>query len=111
MPLSFQSRPASAPQGLRFLHLNQKSLLRANVLSLGGLGMAFFLAGFPYNVPNPLLAVPLLIALLGVTDALRCMQRRWNFYHGAVILSLYMDILIVTLILFFLLWPYCRWFL
>jgi hypothetical protein len=38
------------------------------------------------------------------------MQPAWGFYHGAVLLSLYSDILIVTLILFFLLWPYFRWF-
>ncbi len=111
MPLSFSSRPASSARGPRLLQLHQKSLLRANLLSLGGLGLAFLLSDFPYNSPNPLLALPLLLALLGATDATRCMQRRWNFYHGAAILSLYMDILILTLILFFLLWPYCRWFL
>jgi hypothetical protein len=105
------SRPLLHPAGPRFFHLTQKSLLRANVASLGGLGLAFLLSGFPHIVANPLVAVPLLFALLGATDAARCMQVRWSFYHGAVILSLYMDILIVTLILFFLLWPYFHWLL
>ena len=95
--------------GQRFLHLGEKSLLRANVASLGALAIAFPMSAFPHIHANPLLAVPLLLALLGATDAARCMQLRWNFYHGAVILSLYMDILIVTLILFFLLWPYFHW--
>ena len=47
---------------------------------------------------------------VAAADAARCMQPVWGFYHGAVLLSLYSDILIVTLILFFLLWPYFRWF-
>ena len=105
------SRPLLGPAGPRFLHITQKSLLRANAASLGGLALAFLLSNFPYNIANPLLVLPLLLASLGAADATRCMQQRWNFYHGAVILSLYMDILIVTLILFFLLWPYFHWLL
>jgi hypothetical protein len=34
------------------------------------------------------------------------MQRRWSFYHAGVILSLYMDLMAITLVLFFLLYPY-----
>ena len=34
------------------------------------------------------------------------MQRRWSFYHGGVILCLYMDLMAITLVLFFLLYPY-----
>jgi hypothetical protein len=34
------------------------------------------------------------------------MRKRWSFYHGGVLLCLYMDLLAITLILFFLLYPY-----
>ncbi len=34
------------------------------------------------------------------------MQRRWNFYHGGVILCIYMDLMALGMILFFLLYPY-----
>lgn len=83
--------------------------MRADVLSLAGMALAFLLSHFPHIRANPLLAVALLIVLSGVADAVRCMQPRWNFYQGAVVLSLYMDILILTLVLFFLLWPYFHW--
>jgi hypothetical protein len=45
-------------------------------------------------------------ALFGTFDTVRCMQPRWGFYHGGVILCLFMDMLAVCLILFFLLFPY-----
>jgi len=34
------------------------------------------------------------------------MQRRWSFYHGGVLLCLYMDLLILTLVFFFLFFPF-----
>jgi len=34
------------------------------------------------------------------------MQPRWNFYHGGVILCIYMDLMAISLILFFLICPY-----
>jgi hypothetical protein len=44
--------------------------------------------------------------LLGMLDTVRCMRPRWGFYHGGVILLLFMDMLVVCLILFFLILPY-----
>ena len=110
MPLSSIPRPSPRASAFRFFHLRSKSLLRANVIAFCALALSFLLSHFPNNVANPLLVLPLLLALLGAADAARCMQPAWGFYHGAVLLSLYSDILIVTLILFFLLWPYFRWF-
>jgi hypothetical protein len=97
--------------GGKFFHLTERSLLRANVLSIAGLALGFLLSHFPDTRANPLLALALLIVLCGVVDAIRCMQSRWNFYQGAVVMSLYMDILILTLVMFFLLWPYFHWLL
>ncbi|HEY0264695.1 MAG TPA: hypothetical protein VGC07_09230 [Granulicella sp.] len=37
------------------------------------------------------------------------MQKRWSFYHGGVLLCIYMDLMVVSLILFFLLYPYAFW--
>jgi len=34
------------------------------------------------------------------------MQPRWNFYHGGVLLCIYMDLLAISLILFLLFSPY-----
>ena len=92
-----------------FFHLTRHSLLRANLLSFAGLALAFLLSHFPQTQPAPLEVFALLLVICGVADALRCMQRSWTLYHGAVLLSLYMDILILTLVLVFLLWPLFRW--
>ena len=33
------------------------------------------------------------------------MRRRWNFYHGGVILCIYMDLMVLVLVAFLLLYP------
>ena len=45
-----------------------------------------------------------------MADTIRCVQQRWSLYHGGVLLCLYMDLLAITLVLFFLLYPYLVWF-
>ena len=90
----------------RVLQPRFRSLVRANALVLLSLLAAFLLSDFPRNRATLWLILPTLTALLGTLDTLRCMQKRWNFYHGGVILCLYMDLMILTLIFFFLLYPY-----
>lgn len=84
----------------------QKSLVRGNVLVLISLGVAFWLSRFPNNHATLWLIVPVFLACVGTVDTLRCMQPRWSWYHGGVLLCVYMDLMAVTLILFFLLYPY-----
>jgi len=84
----------------------RRSLVRGTVLVLGSFVAAFPLSGFPHPHPTLLLVIPAVLALLGTFDHIRCMQPRWNFYHGGVILLIYMDLMAVCLILFFLLFPY-----
>lgn len=86
--------------------LRRRSLLRANLLVLGSFAASFRLSGFPRSRATLLLIIPAVLALLGMFDTVRCMQPRWNFYHGGVILLIYMDLMAVCLILFFLLFPY-----
>lgn len=92
-----------------FLRLRNHSLLRGNVLVLASLLASFVLAGFPRNRANAWIAVPALLSIVGMVDTLRCMQSRWSWYHGGVLLCLYMDLMAVTMIFFFLLYPYARW--
>lgn len=86
-----------------------RSLARGSLIVLAGLAIATPMSGFPRTQANPLIALPLLICILGTADTVRCMQRRWSFYHGGVILCLYMDLMAITLVLFFLLYPYLIW--
>jgi hypothetical protein len=76
---------------------------------LSSLATAIRLADFPHNRATPLLILPTLVAILGTADTVRCMQRRWSFYHGGVLLLIYMDLMALCMILFLLLYPYAHW--
>ena len=88
-----------------------KSLLRGTILVLGSLCLSFLWAGFPEDRPTPKLMLPAFVALVGTWDTLRCLQLRWSFYHGGVLLLLYMDIMALSMIFFLLLYPYAGWLL
>jgi hypothetical protein len=88
-----------------------RSLPRGTLLVLGSLIVAFVLAGFPDDRASLKLIIPAIAAALGTWDTIRCLQRRWNLYHGAVVVLIYMDIMALCMILFLLLYPYGRWFL
>jgi hypothetical protein len=87
----------------------RRSLLRGTLLVLLSVAVSLPLAHFPHNRRTPLLILPALVAILGTFDTVRCMQRRWSFYHGGVLLFIYMDLMAVCLILFLLLYPYMLW--
>jgi len=87
-------------------HPRRRSLLRGNLLVLGSLLAAVRLSDFPHGRATMLLAIPAALAFLGTFETVRCMQPRWNFYHGGVLLCVYMDLLAISLILFLLFSPY-----
>jgi hypothetical protein len=93
----------------RLFNWRNRSLLRGGMLVLLSLGAAIRLSDFPHNRANPWIAVFALIAMAGMTDHLRCMRTRWSWYHGGVILLVYMDLMALCMILFFLLYPYAGW--
>jgi hypothetical protein len=80
------------------------------MMVLGSLLLALLIAHPPHLRATPWLILPALGCILGAADTARCMQRRWSFYHGGVILCLYMDLLAITLVVFFLFYPYFLWF-
>ena len=88
-----------------------KSLLRGTVLVIGSLLLSFIWAGFPEDHPTPKLVIPAFVALVGTWDTVRCLRLRWSFYHGGVLLLLYMDIMALSMIFFLLLYPYAGWLL
>ena len=83
----------------------QRSLVRANLLVFVGLILSFKISDFPHNRESFWMVVPLILAVAGTADTLRCMRSRWNWYHGGVILCAYMDLMVVCLIVFFLIYP------
>jgi hypothetical protein len=90
----------------RFLNLRRKSLLRGTVLVLGSLALSILWAGYPEAKPHPGMALLAALAIAGTLDTMRCLRLRWSFYHGGVMLLLYVDIMALAMILFLLLYPY-----
>jgi hypothetical protein len=90
----------------RILDLRTRSLVRGSALVLLSLFTSALLSDFPRNRPNPWIALPALAATLGTADTIRCIQRRWSFYHAGVLLSIYMDLMALAMIFFFLFYPY-----
>ena len=88
-----------------FIDWRQRSLLRANLIVLMSLVIAFRLSHFPQNRESFWIALPLLAALVGTVDTCRCMRTRWSWYHGGVVLCAYMDLMAVCMITFFLVYP------
>jgi hypothetical protein len=94
---------------LRILNPRQKSLARGNVLVLGSLIIATLISHAPHLRPTLWLILPVLTMIVGTGETARCMQKRWSFYHGGVLLCIYMDLMALAMALFFLLYPYFFW--
>ena len=85
------------------------SLARGIILVFTSVVLAILISRFPHVQPSIFLLIPTLLSFVGTAETVRCIQRRWSFYHAGVILCIYMDLMAVSLILFFLLYPYFLW--
>lgn len=90
-------------------NIRAPSLLRGTLLVLGSVVLALLCSGFPDERATAWLFLPALGALLGTVETTRCLQRKWSFYHGGVLLLLYADVLALALIVFLLLYPWAKW--
>ena len=90
------------------LRLRKPSLVRGVVLSLGAFAVSLRLAGFPHiellHRSNWQIAV-LVAALLGLAETARCLKRKWSLYHAGVLILLYTDLLILTMVIFLAVYP------
>jgi hypothetical protein len=94
------------PVRFSIFRLEQKSLIRGTFLALASLWVSFHICGYPDVHPCLWLLIPLVIAIAGSWDTARCLQRRWSFYHGGVLLLLYVDLMVLVMILVLLLAPF-----
>ena len=81
--------------------LRKRSLVRAILLSVGAFFGSLRLAGFPHieNLhSSPWQILLWFIALWGSVETARCLRRTWNLYHAGVLILLYTNLLILTLI-------------
>src|SRR5581483_3022720 len=89
--------------------IRQHSLFMSTTLVLGSLLAALLLAHWPDDPPSFKLLAPVLVAFFGTWDTLRCLRARWSFYHGAVMILLYVDVMVISMILFLFLYPWGNW--
>lgn len=88
------------------LNLRHHSLSRGNLLVIVSLLVSVLLSDFPNNRPTMLLIIPTFSAIVGTGETVRCMRLKWDYYHAGVMLCLYMDLMVLCMILFFLIYPY-----
>jgi hypothetical protein len=90
------------------LRFRRPSLVRGVVLSLGAFAVSLRLAGFPHiellHRSNWQIVV-LAAALLGLAETARCLKRKWSLYHAGVLILLYAELLILTMIIFLAIYP------
>ncbi len=93
---------------LTIFRLRQKSLARGIVLSLGAFVASLLLAGFPHieNLHGSRWQfLALLAAGWGMSETGRCLRRKWSLYYAGVLLLLYSDLMILTLIVVLVAYP------
>jgi hypothetical protein len=93
---------------LVIFRLRQRSLLRGIVLSLSAFLASLLLAGFPHieNLHGShWQIVALLAAAWGMAETGRCIRGQWSLYHAGVLILLYSDLVILTLIVFLVAYP------
>jgi hypothetical protein len=96
------------PRLLSIFRLERKSLVRSTVVALGSMWVSLHISGFPDVHPCLWLLLPFAIACVATWDTARCLQKRWSFYHGGVLLLLYVDLMVILMISFLLLAPFSR---
>jgi len=86
--------------------LKKRSLARGTGVALASLWISFRISGFPNTHFSIWMVLVFLLACAATWDTARCLQKRWSFYHGSVLLLLYVDLMILLMISFFLLAPF-----
>jgi hypothetical protein len=86
---------------LTIFQLRQKSLPRGIILSLASFLASLLLAGFPHIEQlhsSHWQILALLAAAWGMFETARCLRGKWSLYHAGVLILLYSDLMILTLI-------------
>ncbi len=78
------------------------------ILSLGAFVASLMLAGFPHieSLHGSYWQIAMLfLEAWGMGEVARCLQRKWSFYHGGVLLLLYADLMILAMMVFLVAYP------
>jgi hypothetical protein len=98
------------PRSPAVFDYRRHSLLRANVVIFASLAVAVLISGFTPTIPliraTRWQILPFIGGLAGMVETARCIRPRWGLYHATVVLLLYMDLMILTLLGILLVYPY-----
>ena len=78
------------------------------MLSLGAFLLSLHLAGFPHieNLHGSRWQwLALVLAVWGMIETIRCLQKKWSLYHAGIILLVYTDLMILAMIGFMVAYP------
>lgn len=78
------------------------------MLSLGAFLLSLHLAGFPHieNLHGSRWQwLALVVAIWGMVETIRCLQKKWSLYHAGIILLVYTDLMILAMIGFMVVYP------
>ena len=81
---------------------------RALILSLGAFLLSLHLAGFPHieNLHGSHWQwLALVIAVWGMGETIRCLQKKWSLYHAGILLLVYTNLMILAMIVFMVAYP------
>jgi hypothetical protein len=93
---------------LSVFRLRRRSLPRGVALSLGAFAASLRLAGFPdinalHGSRWQILVA--FIAVWGMVETARCLNRKWSLYHAGVLILLYSELMILALALILCVYP------
>ncbi|AFL88451.1 hypothetical protein Terro_2549 [Terriglobus roseus DSM 18391] len=85
---------------------NERShLARGAALACGAFVLALLLRFYGWDAGRWLMAGPFTLCLIATSDAVRSMHVRWDLHHGGVLFLLYADMMLLTLIAVWTVWP------
>lgn len=90
------------------LHPAHPSLLRGLLLSLAAFAYSLRLGGFPdINAlhSSPWQLVPAALALAGLVETARCIERKWSLYQAGILILLYSEVMILSMAVFLYFYP------
>jgi hypothetical protein len=82
--------------------------VRGIALSLAAFMTSLRLAGFPHIERlhgSSWQIASLIVAAWGMAETGRCLRGKWSLYHAGVLILLYADLVILTLIVFLVAYP------
>ncbi len=83
----------------------QSYVARGAMFACLGLVSAVFLRFHGSEIDRWLMVVPFLLCLAATRDAVRSMHVSWDLHHGGVLFLLYADMMLLTLIAVWTVWP------